>query len=363
MRLVACMGNRPGTRRQDIGEAMKAVTLLLIITCALALQACATYSNPYEPAGRIYYDGQVDHDPYAHDVGEPVVEVTFADTAYYPWWSIDYYYLGHHYYRPSYLGGPYYSPGYGFGVPPYYWPYYGYFSPFYYPHAYYAWYDPWYGWPRYGIGTNIFWTNVYWTSRYRAHVEEHYPPPAHDRYGVGRYGYRESQAGALSDARDRAYASERLQQRDVGENSRNVSLSPSTGSTDAGMEVRSRRERKIRQARIGPAPVQSPTTGAPASRNAPVASVQPAPSRSTSPVMSAPNVVRQTRAPQAQTGPAVRAPSPSAPVASNPRVIRQSSAPPTRPGTRPASRPNPVPPGSSPARAPGSSKPVDRHRN
>ena len=77
---------------------MKVTKILLLLACTLAVHGCVTYSNPYEP-GRGGYTGSA-YDPYYDDEGEPVVDITVADVAYYPWWSVDYYYLGGHYYRP-----------------------------------------------------------------------------------------------------------------------------------------------------------------------------------------------------------------------------------------------------------------------
>jgi len=76
----------------------------------------------------------------------------WVDPAWYPWWSVDYFYLGDHYYRPIF--GPAYSFGMSFGYP---WSYPFYFSPYYSawydPYRFYdPWFVPYYGWrPTYGL--------------------------------------------------------------------------------------------------------------------------------------------------------------------------------------------------------------------
>lgn len=295
---------------------MNATRFIFLMACALALQGCAVYSNPYEPTGRIQYRGASAYDEYAHDEGEPIVDLSIRDVSYYPWWSIDYYYLGSHYYRPGYFGSPYLSLGFNYGVPPYYWPYYGFYSPFYYPYASYAWYDPWYGWPRYGIGTDLFWTNVFWASRYQEHVRQQHDWPQHGEHGAGRYQYASSQSDTLSDDRDRAYASERLQQRGAAPVSRDVSIAPIV---------------------VAPPPAKP------------------------MPAMSSPTIVRQTRAPQMRASPAPGAPSP---VASQPQMIRQLQAPPARPALMPRSlAPTPVTPSPADSGAPSYQKGPDRRHN
>lgn len=300
---------------------MKLLTTLLMIACAAVLQGCAIYSNPYEPTGRVHYRGESAYDKYAYDEGEPMVDLSFADVAYYPWWSVDYYYLGPHYYRPAYLRGSYFSVGYSFGYPANYWPYYGFYSPFYYPYASYAWYDPWTGFPRYGIGLDFPWLEVYWARRYRDHVRDHYDPGLY-QYGNSRYGYQLSREEVLTDARDRAYPSDDLLRREAQPISREVWTAPSLGEADNGMRVRSRRERKIEESHIGPAPVQSPPGSGPSTRV-----VSPPPQYSTPqpsvPVISAPGMVRQVQPSQPGFTAPRRQANPPAPVSTTPRTIRQ----------------------------------------
>lgn len=294
----------------------------MLIACAVALQGCATYSNPYEPTGRVQYGGEAGYDGYGYDEGEAIVDLTIADAAYYPWWSVDYYYLGSHYYQPSYLRGPHYSLRYNFGYPPNFWPYYGFYSPFYYPYSTYAWYDPWTGFPRYGIGLDFPWLDAYWARRYRDHVRDHYHP-GYDQYGNSRYGYQLSRREVLTDARDRAYPSERLLGREAQAISREVWTAPSLSDADNGMQVRSRRERKIQESHIGPAPVQSPPAASPSTR-----------------VISAPGMVRDVLPSQPSfTAPSRQSNAP-APATSAPRINRQVQPPQARPSAPPRSAPS-----------------------
>ncbi len=300
---------------------MYSMRLLLLVLSALVLQGCIHYHYSYEPS-EYAYDGAEDPDFY--DDGTPVVDVRFADAAYYPWWSIDYYYFGRHYYRPVYLRNRYFSPSYayGHGIGPHYWPYYAFYSPFYYPYANFAWYDPWYGWPRYGIGTTIIWTST-----------DPYPRQSRN-----------------------------IQPSDPGAVTRNVSMTPSVGDTDAGMEIRSRNHRKIRDSHIGPAPVISPARTSRSARVVPA----PAPTEP-APIASTPRVIYQAQPapprPVSSTPPPASAPSP---VAAQPRMIREVKPVQPRPGASlpPAvSSPSPATPSTVDPAPPSHSNDSSRRRN
>lgn len=304
---------------------MKILRTLLLIACTVAVCGCVTwsgYSNPYEP-GRGQYTGAAD--AYSHDAGAAVVDVSIADVAYYPWWSVDYYYLGGHHYRPAYLRGPYFSLGYTFGYPAGYWPYYGFFSPFYYPYASYAWYDPWTGFPRYGIGLDFPWLDVYWARRFRDYMSDHHEPGY--VYGSRRLGYPLSREEVLTDARDRAYPGDGLLRREAQPLSREVWTAPSTSETDALMEVRSRRERKIEESHIGPAPVPSGSAPGPSAR---VISAPPSAS-----VAPAPGIARELQPSQPSLAAPRRQANPPA-AASPPPISRQMQAPPRSAPSMPA---------------------------
>jgi hypothetical protein len=105
------------------------VKKLLILLALIWLTGCVSYYYP-EPSVEDdgYYLGEA---PTAMDYPD-----RFARFSYYPWSSLDYFYLG---YSPF----PRYGFGYGFdnGFP--YGIGFGY-SPWFYPHSYYGYYSPWY---------------------------------------------------------------------------------------------------------------------------------------------------------------------------------------------------------------------------
>lgn len=110
------------------------------------------------------------------------VSANVASSVYYPWWSLDYFYLGHGY--GSNFGFGYRAPiGYGFGYGygydgPYFGfsyssgygypgPWYGfYYDPWYYPPYRYSWYAPYGHYWGYG---HYAWNAPYWNHRYRHH--------------------------------------------------------------------------------------------------------------------------------------------------------------------------------------------------
>jgi hypothetical protein len=151
----------------------------------LLLTACVTYyPYPYEDTANVAYIE--DTAPY-----DDVAYVEYGSSPYYPWASLDYFYLGDHYYRTS--GSFSFSFGLGFGVPWYY-PYYG---AYYYPSYYSVWYSPfYYPYPYYGWGGWYGWQSPYWNRHHHGH---HYEPPygghggghggGDDGYGRGDAGY------------------------------------------------------------------------------------------------------------------------------------------------------------------------------
>jgi hypothetical protein len=335
---------------------MKLTRLILIVLSAMLLQGCITYYYPaYEPGATDNYaeDEYSEADYFgdeAYDLGTPIVDLRVISAAYYPWWSMDYYYLGPHYYRPAYFGytsGWYSSFGYLNRYPPFYSPY-GIYGPIYYPspfiNVYQPWYDPWFGWPGYSRGPGYIWYDSFWSGRYQAYADKNLPRQDDQQaFGISLYDTRVRQStDSFADPRDRADYRPR-QAEDRREISRSVSMSPALGDGNQGMEVRSRRERKVQEAHIGPAPVSSSRT-----------------------VSSTPRVIRQVQSPQ------VRSVSPARPVASSPQVIRQvqsRSAITPGPGVRPPtssaipSRPSPIPGPASGAPAPYPKAGSNRHNN
>lgn len=107
---------------------------LLLIPLLLLLTSCVTYYYPETAIeDGVYYaedDPAYNNNAYSY---------TYGGTAYYPWWSMDYFYLGYGPYSGygfgygGYIGGGF-SIGISYGYSPWYYPYYGYYSPWYRPH-------------------------------------------------------------------------------------------------------------------------------------------------------------------------------------------------------------------------------------
>jgi len=178
--------------------------LLLCLITGL-LQGCASYYSPtYETGYSGQYAGAEGLYGDAYDELAPNLDVRFTAATFHPWWSDDYYYLGSHLYPPSFWYGPRYSHRGRYGVSPYYWSYYGYYSPMYYPYSTHAWHDPWYGWPRYGIGTSLFWQDVYWANRHRNRTSPGQQNPGNSNNEVIGNNRVNDFSDAFYDPRDRA---------------------------------------------------------------------------------------------------------------------------------------------------------------
>ncbi len=123
--------------------------LLFAIALTGLLSGCITYQYPAAVSGvdgttyyQQYGDGYGVGDDYGNGNYYPG-GLNYAGAAYYPWWSLDYFYLGDHYYSPYYSGwSPHFSLQLGYGSP--YWSY-SYYSPYFYPHYFSFWYPSWYG--------------------------------------------------------------------------------------------------------------------------------------------------------------------------------------------------------------------------
>jgi hypothetical protein len=227
---------------------MRFTNFLITLLCASALQGCITYyPSTYQESDAVNYSRD------DIDAGWATEElVDYSDMAFYPWWSLDYYYLGGHYYRPYALS---------------YWYY-----PFYRPYSYYAWYDPWWRMPRYSYAYP-YWYDPYWHSHYQKH---------HDATG-----YRDQRSEEFIDPRDRASQGYRPDRPSLpGPTSRSISMTPSSVYGDRGMQVRSRSDRKVFESHIGPGPVRAPSASG---RRSPVVSI--APSQGVAPPVPAPGPV------------------------------------------------------------------------
>lgn len=142
----------------------------------------------------------------------------YMSAAYYPWWSMDYFYLGYGHPRYSFYYSPYFYPHYFVRPPSWYWP------------------------DRYGWGGVYVWSDPYWHDRYRDYLYDNNPSepvrlpagnppavlgePARSRYGEPAEAYEPASRRTM-----------------VG-----VSESPGIGS----MTVVSGADRKVRGPSIGP---------------------------------------------------------------------------------------------------------------
>ena len=329
---------------------MKWPATLLLAVCALALQACATYTyegRGYTSSDAGYYAEADYYGDDAYDEGYPLVDLSIVNARYYPWWSMDYYYLGNHYYRPYYFrpyyfgysSGWYNSLGFLYSYPPYYAPW-GFFGPRQFPGPYYAYYDPWYGWPPYGVGFNYLWYDTYWTRQYRDYHETQYPHHRNPVPDTVRYTRESLRDDLYPDRRDRAGTSFRSRSANEPNTTyRRISVAPAS-SDRAAMQVRSRSDSKIRESHIGPAPVTGPSVS-----RGPATEISIAPQQApAAPVMSNPRVVRQALAPQARPSvvPPRSSPPPAAGTASPRMKVPARPTPPRTPPSSAASGPTKV---------------------
>lgn len=160
--------------------AARAVLLLL---ATATLGGCVTH---YYPVPTASYPGWSNNGEYAAvtaDVPAPSAGVVASnviyavDSAYYPWWSLDYLYLGYGYGSGYGWGAGGISIGINLGYPrPWYgWPSYAWYSPWYYPPYYSAWYPSHYWRPYYHP------YHHYWSHRHHSN-----PPYGHR---PGHHGY------------------------------------------------------------------------------------------------------------------------------------------------------------------------------
>lgn len=196
---------------------MKAILSIILL---LGLSACVSYPYTMLDDGQgVYYQNPAD----AWGAGD---SVTYVDVQYYPYWSIDYFYLG--------AGYP--APWYDF-----------YYSPYFYPHYFAILYPPWYwgsgyGHPGYGYGYYSVWHDPYWHNRYRHHQFAAYPAQR-------RPSTRPGEFGSLGDS-SRVSSAEPTEAYQPG--MRRTSFG-SPGITSTGsMIVVSPSDGKVKQSRVGP---------------------------------------------------------------------------------------------------------------
>jgi hypothetical protein len=234
---------------------------LLLLPLLLGLTACVTYYYPpVDSSDGVYY--AADDPGYVSDSGY------YATVGYYPWWSLDYFYLGYGYRHSGW------SIGVSYGYPAYRWA----FRPYAYP----AWYyDPWYyaywyapvhyhhSWYRYAHH------NPYWHARYRGyygghhrgHNRGHHPGhrPGHD--GRGRYAGGDDHRGDHRHEPGQPPRNPRERGRRVpdggsyagtGVPTRRVSVAPARGAVDRGMVIRQRDGNKWSRSRLEPVERSAP---------------------------------------------------------------------------------------------------------
>ncbi len=328
----------------------------LLISSLMMAMLAGCVSPYYSMADSGYSSNEVTAGvPYQDSYARPSGYV--QSTAYYPYWSMDYFYLGSHYYRPSY--GSSFSISLSSGYP-YYGPYFdpGYYSPWYAPYSYY---NPWFG-THYAWGGGYGRYDPYWRHGYGSHGYYRSPRYGHsggyDRghdsggYDRGRgndrndeqvsgnggarpgSGYRQGGERGVREpeplVRDRAGQG---RTEPVGTN-RNVSLAPSRERTDRGMVVVNRGDGKPRPNRPDPVSRQGGTYGAPPP--APGASPAATSHQSEQSRIVAPN---DNKVGRSRTGIPVRSGSPEPAVRVNPGQAVVQSRPPV-PQAAPVQRSN-----------------------
>jgi hypothetical protein len=136
---------------------MRAIVTIIILTL---LSGCVNYNQPmYDDGQGVYYQGQ-------DSVYSVSSSASFAHAAVYPWWSMDYFYLGHNPYRP--------------------WPH-MYYSPYFYPHYFSVLYPPMHWQSHNWLGGYYAWRDPYWQHRYRRYCRTSYGV---HRGGDSAYGDR-----------------------------------------------------------------------------------------------------------------------------------------------------------------------------
>jgi hypothetical protein len=164
------------------------------------------YKPTYDDGQGVYYD-----DPgVVYSVSS---SASFGYPAAYPWWSMDYFYLGYHPWRP--------------------WPY-AYYSPYFYPHYFSVLYSPWHWHSHYWYGGYYAWQDPYWHHRYRRFYRT---SPGGYHGGDGYYGERIPGTVSTPPA-------------DTGEYQRRVARTPP--GQYGGMTVVSPENKKEKPSRVSP---------------------------------------------------------------------------------------------------------------
>ncbi len=215
-------------------------TLLLLLVSLPLVTGCVSYYYPETAmVDGVYY---AQDDP-AYSNNAYVNSYSYATSAYYPWWSMDYFYLG---YGPR-LGYGYGHYGYGgwaigasWGYSPWPSPYYSHYVPWYVPYPYYP--------GRYAYTDHC--------QSYYGCGGSHgaYRSGNHDRYaGDGRAGHRDR--GDEDESHDTGQvgrSSHRVGGSVAAPVRRYVSTAPSGYASDQGMVIRNRETAKAGRSRVEP---------------------------------------------------------------------------------------------------------------
>ena len=231
---------------------------LLTLGLTILLSGCVTYYYPETALEDGVY--------YAEDDPSYVIDSSgYVDASYYPWSSMDYFYLDYYAYpRFGYYGGLSIGIGYGY-------------SPWYYGPRYYGYYSPWYAWhaPYYHHSHYYAW-RPYYGHGYKGHGNKHYKRKGNKHRKKKNYRYADNKGKGngknargykreeYSDEQKRPTGSKGSRSYANGKNSepvkRYVSTTPSGYSGDRGMEVRSRGTKATGNTRTQPIRREQPTT-------------------------------------------------------------------------------------------------------
>jgi hypothetical protein len=199
---------------------------LIVLFLLVWLTGCVKYYSPetaYEDG--VYY---AEDDPaYILNAGD------YTGVVYYPWSSLDYFYMGY---------WPY--PGYGYGFA-YTYPFGIGYSPWDYPNRYYGFHSPWY----YSYHNYPYWRPYLGHCPQSGFCRHSKYDAGHDRY-AGRHGKRRGRAG--DDEEDFLGQESDIVNIDNSSVSRRVSIVPAGYSGNQGMVIRSRGSRKPGQSYIEP---------------------------------------------------------------------------------------------------------------
>ena len=226
---------------------------LLILPLLVLLTGCVTYYYPQTALQDGVY--------YAEDDPSYVVySDSYAGVAYYPWSSLDYFYLGYNPY-PRYGFGYGYGGGFSFGIS------YGY-SPWYYPYSYYGYYSPWYAsynhYPYYPAWRPYRGYYSHYNRGHHKYKKGHRGGGHDDRY-AGNDNYDPRNRGAENEDRyenpdERRNKGSQSNSYSASRVNRYVSTAPSGYSSNRGMVIRNRETTKIGKSRLEPTksvPVQA----------------------------------------------------------------------------------------------------------